>query len=78
MTENKTENIEIKQEVKQDENIIILNNFKVTVKKFFNTYNEKIITNLEVNKKISLLQNIINIDKKINNLNKLLKKINTV
>ena len=74
-----TENIQIEnKEVKQDENIIILNNFKSTVKKFFNTYNEKIITNLEVNKKISLLQNIINIDKKINNLNKLLKKINTV
>jgi hypothetical protein len=74
-----TENIQIEnKEVKQDENIIILNNFKSTVKKFFNTYNEKIITNLEVNKKISLLQNIINIDKKINNLNKLLKKINTI
>ena len=74
-----TENIQIEnKEVKQDENIIILNNFKSTVKKFFNTYNEKIISNLEVNKKISLLQNIINIDKKINNLNKLLKKINTI
>ena len=73
-----TENIEINKEIKVDENVIILNNFKSTVKKFFNTYNEKIITNLEVNKKISLLQNIINIDKKINNLNKLLKKINTI
>jgi hypothetical protein len=73
-----TENIEINKEIKVDENVIILNNFKSTVKKFFNIYNEKIITNLEVNKKITLLKTIIDIDKKINNLNKLIKKINSV
>jgi hypothetical protein len=76
MTE-KIENIEIKQEI-QDENIIVINNLKSTVKKFFNTYNCKIIEKLEVNKKISLLKHIIDTDNKIQNLIKQLKKINNI
>jgi hypothetical protein len=81
MTENKNknENIQIdNKEIKVDESIVVINNFKNTVKRFFGTYNDKIIEKLEVNKKIILLKTIIDIDKKINNLNKIIKKINTV
>ncbi|MBT3463883.1 hypothetical protein HN451_02755 [archaeon] len=71
-----SENNENKPEIKQDENTIILNNFKSNIKKFFNIYNDKLLANLNPNDKISLLKNIIDIDNKILKLNKLIKKFN--